>query len=286
MSLLDGRWAALPPLVCPGCRRVHEGRLWYSLLEPHPAGLVCPGCGLVHPVVDGVPIVLRDPDAWLSTEAPAVFARRDLPDPVRVRLLEGAGGVLARDERLAQSYAAPLDSPLHAAVNTQLAELSGLLLDVGAGAGLGEHAERRVAMDLHFGLARAHPGVGVVGDAADPPFEAERFDGVLLLNVLDSCADPRLVLGQADALLRPGGQLLIAVAWAWSDAVTPPRLRFDAARLHAALGGDPRALGLRLAYRTEHAEDGLIWRLAAGPRTVHEHRCALLRLRKLGTPHT
>lgn len=284
MSAAEGPRAPLPPLVCPACRRVEGGRLWYSLLQAHPVGWRCPGCGLEHPVVDGVPIVLADPDAWLAQEAPGVFARRDLDEPLRRRLLRGAGGVLARDAQLLDTYTTPLPCPLRDAVDEQAAALDGLLLELGAGAGLGAAAAGRVALDLNFTLVRAHPGTPLVADAANPPFEAERFDGVLLLNLLDSCADPRVVLGQADALLRPGGQLLISAAWAWSDAVTPPARQLDPARLRAGLGGDRRALGLALDYELLYEAQDLPWRLQVGPRTVHEHRCELLRLRKRASP--
>lgn len=110
---------------------------------------------------------------------------------------------------LERSYLDPLESSLRTAVGRIVDGLEGAILDGGCGGGL--HGRRDViGLDMSFPLARAFPGMGIVGDAADPPFEAESFDAVLLLNVLDSTRSPRLVLGQANALLRSGGKLIIS----------------------------------------------------------------------------
>ena len=259
-----------------------DGQIRYELLEPHPAGLCCPNCGAEHPVVDGVPLVMRNLDAWLATEAAVVFARRDLPEATAARLMRGAGGSLPREAQLVRAYRDAPPSPLHERVAAWISAQPGLFLELGCGLGVGGDVahDRRIGLDLSFSMARAYPGRGLVGDALDPPFEAGRFDNVLLLNVLDSCRDPRVLLAQADALLRPGGGMLISCAWAWHDEVTPLNARITPDQLHRALAGDRRALGLTLGYTVEALEDPVIWRLRAGPRTIHEHSVMLIALRK------
>ena len=138
-----------------------------------------------------------------------------------------------------------------------------------------------LGLDLSLPVARAFVGRGMVADASDPPFAPESFDAVLLLNLLDSCRNPRLVLAQADALLRPGGVLLITCPFAWCEA-TPRSRRFTAEQLDRCLRGSEE-LGLRLAYAV-HEQAELPWRLRAGDRSVHEHLAVLWRAEKLVVP--
>ncbi len=70
-------------------------------------------------------------------------------------------------------------------------------------------------------------------DLLDPPFEAGSFELIVALNVLDGVTDPLLFLGQLDALLRPGGHLLLATPFTWSDEVTPKERRLAAAVRYA-----------------------------------------------------
>jgi SAM-dependent methyltransferase len=224
-------------------------------------------------------MVLRDVDGWLASEAGVVLARGDLPEAVRARMLAGAGEALRRAVALERSYMEPLESPLRAEIGRLVAGLEGAILDVGCGAGV-HGREEVVGLDLSFTLARAFVGTGIVGDAADPPFEGSSFDAVLLLNVLDSATRPRVVLGQADALLRRGGRLIISCPYAWNDAITAPAEQFDGDTLLGALRGERNRLELPLDYEVEEVRDPLEWRVRAGSRTVHVHDCQLIVARK------
>ena len=254
-------------LICPACRRFDGERMLAASLVESGGGLTCRGCGRFHPVLDGVPIVLKDLDGWVDQELASVVARSDVPAWARV-------GTLDRDDRVLN---AAMDSPLRDRVRALVDELPGAVLDMGCGVGL--HARRDViGMDLSFPVARAFVGQGFVADAADPPFTPFSFDAVLLLNLLDSCRSPRQVLAQADALLKPGGLLLISCPFAWSDG-TPPSRRFTAQQLTRSLQGG-RDLGLSLNYRLQDTEEWT-WRLRAGPNSVHEHVCTLWQAEKL-----
>lgn len=224
-------------------------------------------------------IVLRDADAWFASEAPVVLARRDLPAPIHDRLAAAAQGPLARDRALEQVYGANEPSPLREVLGRLAPGLASPVLDVGCGRGLLE-LPGATGLDLNFSLLRHYPGRRVLGDAADPPFLAGAFRAVLLLNVLDSCRDPALVLAQAEALLAPGGTLMTCCAYAWSDAITPPAARLRPDRLLAALDGHPGALPYRLNLAVDAVFDPVPWRLRVSERTVHEHACQVVVARK------
>lgn len=226
-------------------------------------------------MVDGAPIVLRDVDAWLREEAVSLLRRADLPGPTWERIVQGAGGPLQRDQRLLEVYAASQDGPLQRWTRERVGSLDGLGLDLGSGsASYGQPASGSVVgMDLNWSLLARFPGRRLLADAHDPPFLPESFDAVLLLNLLDSCREPFLVLQQADALLKPGGRLLLSCAFAWQDEITPPASRLEERFL---LG----FLQLR-GYTLE--PQGLLeldWPLQIGPRTRHVHRALALDARK------
>ncbi|HJN72358.1 MAG TPA: class I SAM-dependent methyltransferase [Myxococcota bacterium] len=129
---------------------------------------------------------MRDLDAWLEHHRGSVLARRDLPEDVLQRL--GAPRALAK------SYGV-VDGELVHAVREIVASLDGDLVDLGCGVGWHGRSDV-IGVDQDFDMCRTYPGPAVCGDGADPPFDGEQFDGVLLLNILDSCQHSGLVLGQ------------------------------------------------------------------------------------------
>lgn len=191
-----------------------------SHLSPEGDWLRCLGCGQRHPVVDGLPLVLR---AGLELQAEPEL-----------------------DAQLVELMRASSSGPLHAWLTQTITSLAGQVLDLGCGVQAWGRSDV-VGLDLRAGLLRARGGVGVIADAADPPFPPESFDAVLLVNLLDCVPNPQLVLAQADALLRPGGVLLISLPFAW-DPVVPLERRFEWGTLRAALEGDRNALGMRFGY--------------------------------------
>lgn len=240
-----------------------------SHLRPHPVGLGCGGCGRSYPVVDGMPVVLRDTDAWLQQEAIALILRGDLSDPVFARIAEGARGPLARDLRNQRVYAASQEGPLQDWMRTVVAELPRPLLDLGCGSAPYAADDGMWGLDLSAGMLRRYRGRRLVADALDPPFEGGSFAAVALFNLLDSCRDPGLALQQADALLAPGGTLALSCAFAWQDEITPAALRLD----EAVLLGFLQARGYAMAPGYPRT---LSWPLRLGPRTQHVHEALAL----------
>jgi len=207
-------------------------------------------------------MVLRDLDSWLQSEAPTILRRRDLDQPLDDFLAHGAGGVLWRDQQRMKVYANSPKSDLHTWLSQVLADLDGDLLELGCG--IGAHDDTRVVgIDLHWSSLLRFPGRAILADALDPPFSGSTFDAVLAINLLDSCRDPFLLLQQADALLRPGGTLVLSSPFHWRDEITPPRNWLSPEQVQEFL--------LARGYHCQKAQHD--WILQSGSRTTTLHRC-------------
>lgn len=239
----------------------------------------------------GIPIVLSDLEGWAASEG--ADALRDPAVSMDVVELLALDEASLRNRRLLDVYAAvDHGSPFERWMTALLSTCAGPVLEVGAGIG---HAGT-LRLDLNLALLRAGPpppelvetgagvavapGGAVVGDAADPPFEAGAFDTVLLANVLDSCRDPFLVLAQADALVAAGGRLLVTCAFAFDPSITPRALWFDERALQQALSGLRPFGGYSLVCRLEGETLELEWRLPISSRTVHVHRVCVYTARR------
>ena len=183
-----------------------------------PDWLQCLGCGARYRVQDGFPVVLP----------------------------EGRASSDHQDQALVSAMQAVPVGALQCLLRAQVALLRPPILDMGCGIQNWGRPEV-VGLDPRLAFLQQRGGRGVVGDAQDPPFKPESFSSVCLLNVLDSVPNPLLVLAWADALLARGGELLLAMPFAW-HAVVPERLRFDWDILVASLEGRSQAMGLRLRY--------------------------------------
>ena len=61
----------------------------------------------------------------------------------------------------------------------------------------------------------------IAADAMEPPFRPRYFSHVSALNLLDNVPYPLTLIGQMDALLRPGGEMLLASPYEWREDITP-----------------------------------------------------------------
>lgn len=260
------------PLVCPACRGTSAEGLQVKLLATGEPGTLACTCGAAFPIVDGVPIVRRDLAAWLASEGPDALRRHDLPPACERILVEGTGGAVARNDALLSVYATPSDGALQRWLRDKCAALEGSVLELGSGIGVTGRRDV-VAIDHNLGLLRRHRAwARVCADAGDPPFLAESFDAVVLANLLDSCVDPGLVLAQADALLVPGGTMIVTCGFAFQESVTPRERWFDAEALELALLGERPLGGWPFSGHVieEHVSD-LEWPLALSSRLTHVH---------------
>lgn len=106
----------------------------------------------------------------------------------------------------------------------------------------------------------------ICADVFNPPLPAERADLVSAVSLVDSVMDPHFVLGQACALVRPGGHLLLAQPDTWDPASTPAEawLAHDDEGWNRAL----RGFGLETVA---HVDD-LEWELWRTPRQGFHYR--------------
>lgn len=101
-----------------------------------------------------------------------------------------------------------------------LAELTGSVLDVGAGQSpwrtwLPEATSYQgldVGNAYEFGMQRERPDI-VYYDGKLMPFDNATFDNVLCIEVLEHSEDPQLLVAEISRVIRRGGTLLLTVPW-------------------------------------------------------------------------
>jgi SAM-dependent methyltransferase len=130
----------------------------------------------------------------------------------------------------------------------------------------------------------------VCGTALDPPFVGASFALLVLVNLVDSVPDPWLLLQQAEALLKPGGVLLLATPWNWHDHLTPPERQLDAVlpphlphrRAMEALLTGQGVTGFLDSLTLKRSDDGVPWDVVVHPRYTARFQLHVMRLRKDG----
>ena len=124
----------------------------------------------------------------------------------------------------------------------------------------------------------------VQGDVAWPPFVAESFGVVSALSLVDTVQDPLYVLGQLDALVAPGGLLVVASPYQWEPGATPPAAWWSdggAATLRRALAGAHPALP-HVRYEVVDDATDLAWTLPGTRRMSFRYHLDAVAARKLG----
>lgn len=317
-------------LVCPGCRTLSGDRLDVRTLDAHGDMLVC-DCGRRYPIVDGVPIVMADPSAYLRAEM-ATVVERELPPAVAALLVED-GPDEAPYARMLEHLSIYLDAHWGdraepppdpgfalAPIIERIAKLPrvGVAIELGCSVGrVLAHvpAERVVGLDMHFGAVRRArrlldgervsyarrvigrdytpatitPGALTVpathrllacSDVLDPPLLPDSAGRVIALNMLDSVAHPRQLLGVIDGLCEPGGEVILASPYQWQSSVMAEHERFGGPDPGASLVAILAAgAGLRRAYTIED-EAEISWTLRRDARSSVTYRTHFVRARK------
>lgn len=91
----------------------------------------------------------------------------------------------------------------------------GLILEVGSGAGFfGEMSSRIITSEV-FEL----PGINVILDGANLPFEQAELSGIAMTDVLHHIPDVRIFFREAARCIRPGGRMVMIEPWRtpWSE---------------------------------------------------------------------
>jgi SAM-dependent methyltransferase len=130
----------------------------------------------------------------------------------------------------------------------------------------------------------------VCGDALDPPFLPESVDVVLATNVLDNVPSPMNLLAQMDAILRPGGLMIIASPFNWVDAITPINEQLAGGLDPTFQGMDSAAAIAKLMAGKSHYHTHLrheiletqevLWRVVEHKRCQVQYRVHVCALRK------
>ncbi len=90
-----------------------------------------------------------------------------------------------------------------------------------------------------------------LGDALEPPVVPGVADVVVALNLLDNVPDPLVLLTALDAMLKPGGLLILASPFAWRDELTAPEAQLGGGTIPALVElGSPQALAALLSGAT------------------------------------
>jgi SAM-dependent methyltransferase/uncharacterized protein YbaR (Trm112 family) len=310
------------PLACPACLAGGAGGERSALtltgcdLEG-PGGailhgaLTCaePGCARSYPIIDGVPLLVRDLPGYLVGEREQLLRRRDLPAWADTLLdLHSQRGRRARERRShRESYLGHLDptEPRLHALGRDLrdfvegaldrhAAAGGLGLDMGAATGgftrsLARRTGRALGIELRFDCARAarerddreEGAAYVVADAELPPLRPGRTQVVLALNLLDATRCPRAVLAAAHRVLAPGGVLVLTTPFSPREETTPLAEQVEEHELRGLLeGGAPT--GLWPGFEILEERDGLAWHLPITRRRHHVFICRGIVARKRG----
>jgi SAM-dependent methyltransferase/uncharacterized protein YbaR (Trm112 family) len=154
-------------LVCPGCRTLTGDRLDVCTLDRAGDVMVCE-CGRRYPIVDDVPIVMRDAGAFMRREI-ATIVERDLAPEVAAQLVAD-GPDDATYPRMIEHLSIYLDAhwgdrvqpPAPFALAPFVERIAalprvGLAVELGCSVGrlLAElPAERAIGIDMHFGAIR------------------------------------------------------------------------------------------------------------------------------------
>ena len=149
-------------------------------------------------------------DAWLPTDMALP------PGPILV-LGAGAGGELSHLHRGDRAIIA-LDASLPLLTCAATAAQPGSSLPFRPAAGELALATLHLPAPARAALGRT---ILCCANALDPPFAAGTMAAIIACNLLDSVSNPLTLLGQCEALLAPGGALLLSSPYHWRDEVTP-----------------------------------------------------------------
>jgi SAM-dependent methyltransferase/uncharacterized protein YbaR (Trm112 family) len=128
-------------------------------------------------------------------------------------------------------------------------------------------------------------------DASMLPFADARFDGVLLLNLLDCVPDPLALLFETGRALAAPGQALFSSPYDWSPNATPmaqwlgghsqrsPSGGSSVAELRRILSVD-RAAGVDTGLVIESERDSVPWHVQTGERSTMAYAVHMARLRR------
>ncbi len=282
----------------------------YTVDAVAPDLLRCRGCSREYPLLDGIPVLLRD---LAQADTAGFFA--PLNDVGALSALAAAGPDGAPLPHLVEQLSSYLPS-WESGFEAIAQKLRGrprvdLALELGSGVGralfeLSRTADHVVGLDRSGSFLRAartllagkefpYPrrmagrsytrasirapsavaNVQLVcGDVLDPPFAPGQFGRVVALNVLDSVRSPRALLHHIHQLALPGAEIILASPYAWRDDIVPVEERLGTHDPAGALRDEVRKLGWSI-----EEEADLPWTLRRDARALSVYQTHYLRAR-------
>jgi hypothetical protein len=178
----------------------------HAPLDDQADALACTACGVRYPVIDGVPVLIRDET---SVFAIADYARPESYEGASYgRSADRSNGLRRAWRRVARrlkdwpsSIRRP--GPEEAIAYVRQIRPGPRVLVIGSGGlRLGEDGDRVLNTDVAFG-----PAVDAIADAHDLPFPDGSFDLVIAAAVLEHVADPQRCEAEMRRVLAPGGHV-------------------------------------------------------------------------------
>ncbi|MBN1368656.1 MAG: methyltransferase domain-containing protein [Dehalococcoidaceae bacterium] len=230
--------------------------------------LACPNCGKKYPIEDGVPCLVEsypdNPevtsqylDAHYSTLNGGYWQK--LAACISPGLCLDAGCSVGRFtfECAGKGFALGID--------TNLAQLK--LAARFQRQGYVKYHRRTRSLGYEEVTSAFEPSPGVLfilADVLNPPLRMETFDFISGLNFIDSVRTPLTALGQMDAMLKPGGRLLLSSPYVWDETITRDWLETENTKPHRFLtdlleGRIPALVPFN--YTLIKESEGLAWRL-------------------------
>ena len=126
----------------------------------------------------------------------------------------------------------------------------------------------------------------LVSDALDPPFEAEAFDLVVALNLVENVNVPLILLGQMNALLESEGTLIFSSPYEWREDFSEPVEWLESAEMDpasmvkAVLRGEVFPM-TGFSYEITEEQSSVPWVLGHHDRYCSLYLVHLLKARKL-----
>jgi SAM-dependent methyltransferase len=241
--------------ACPACGRA---------IQPQKERLVCTDCGATYPVLNGIPILVRD---FRSHEASIEKARAVNPDWYLSEQPPESTSPWRHHLRKRRLY---VERILHRELAKRGQQRARRLLDLGCGDGtnllwLAPFAENLCGSDYNLvRLARAKarsPGITLfLSDILDYAAPDESFDVIFFNHVIEHIADDAGALRTVRRILAPGGLLVLgtpnegALWWQLAYRRAPDILATtDHVHFYTAdtIGAKMRAAGLEV-FEIEH----------------------------------
>ena len=299
-------------LICPSCRKQTERGLELFTVEPEGPGLLrCQGCARAYPVVEGIPVLLRD-----LSRADSFGLLTALGPPATLAALGAQGPDDAPLPHMLDQLSTYLETwrTGFEALAERLRALprAGAALEIGCGAGralfeLSRTAAQVVGLDHSGSLLRAAqrllrgeelpcarrmagrayaeasvraPAAAanvalVCADALDAPFAPGSFERVVALNVLDNVPSPRALLHHLHLLAAPGGDIVLSSPFSWRDGIVDEPERLAGPDPAAALRDEARALGWTILDEAD-----VPWTLRRDARSATTYQVHWLRARR------